>query len=135
MVEDGTRKKVQKGLVMPKQPGWIGVDLGGTLAYYEGYKGTGVIGRPIPRMLVRVKKWLAEGKKVRIFTARVGKPLKGGRELIDMERKAVKAWCKEHVGRPLPVTCRKDFAMTECWDDRSVTVERNTGRRLTKVVK
>lgn len=39
--------------------GWIGVDLDGTLAEYHGW-GNGEIGDPVPAMLERVKKWLAE---------------------------------------------------------------------------
>ena len=51
--------------------GWIGVDLDGTLAEYLGWQGMGHIGEPIAPMVERVKAWLAEGKDVRIFTARV----------------------------------------------------------------
>src|SRR5207344_2652938 len=51
--------------------GWIGVDLDGTLAYYDQWRGPEHIGEPVPAMLERVQRWLAEGKDVRIFTARV----------------------------------------------------------------
>ena len=51
--------------------GWIGVDLDGTLAEYGGWKGPDHIGPPVPKMLERVKSWIAEGRDVRIFTARV----------------------------------------------------------------
>ena len=51
--------------------GWIGVDLDGTLAEYAGWVSEEHIGHPVPMMLERVKAWLAEGKDVRIFTARV----------------------------------------------------------------
>lgn len=44
--------------------GWIGVDLDGTLAEYHGWD-DGRIGAPIPKMVQRVKQWLAEGKEVR----------------------------------------------------------------------
>lgn len=50
---------------------WIGVDLDGTLAYYDGWKGEHHIGDPIPEMLDRVKGWLEQGYEVRIVTARV----------------------------------------------------------------
>lgn len=50
--------------------GYIGVDLDGTLAEYHGW-GDDSIGAPVPKMLARVKKWLAEGQEVRIVTARV----------------------------------------------------------------
>jgi hypothetical protein len=48
---------------------WIGVDLDGTLAHYDGWDGWNVIGPPIPLMLERVKLWLDQGKDVRIITA------------------------------------------------------------------
>lgn len=51
--------------------GWIGVDLDGTLAHYEGWKGVEHVGAPVPAMLQRVKDWIAKGVEVRIFTARV----------------------------------------------------------------
>ena len=38
--------------------GWIGVDLDGTLAHYDGWKGIEHVGPPIPAMLARVKYWL-----------------------------------------------------------------------------
>jgi len=50
--------------------GWIGVDFDCTLAEYHGWNG-GELGPPIPAMVERVKAWLAEGREVRIFTARV----------------------------------------------------------------
>ena len=50
--------------------GHILVDLDGTLAIYNGYVGPTHIGEPVPKMLERVKSWLADGKTVKIFTAR-----------------------------------------------------------------
>ena len=41
--------------------GWIGVDLDGTLAYYDGWQGIDHIGEPILPMLNRVTKWLEQG--------------------------------------------------------------------------
>lgn len=101
--------------------GWIGVDLDGTLARYEGWKGPEHVGAPIPQMVDRVKRWLTEGKQVKIFTARVcnGDP-RGTREVIEQ-------WCFEHIGCVLPVTNEKDYGMTELWDDRCVQVIPNTG--------
>src|SRR5690349_18780615 len=58
--------------------GWIGVDLDGTLAEYHGWKGVEHIGPPIPEMVARVKQWLAEGRDVRIFTARCSEGDQGG---------------------------------------------------------
>lgn len=103
--------------------GWIGVDLDGTLAHYSGWKGIDHIGEPVPRMMERVRGWLAEGKTVKIFTARVCRP--------DPERSAViaavHAWLQEHGLPALEVTNVKDFGMVELWDDRAVRVRMNTG--------
>jgi hypothetical protein len=55
---------------MPYEEEWIGVDLDGTLAFARGWRGVGVIGEPIPRMLAHVKQWLDKGKRVKIFAAR-----------------------------------------------------------------
>lgn len=104
---------------------WIGVDLDGTLAHYEGWHG-GKIGQPIEPMAERVRDWLKRGCEVRIFTARVGQP---GEE-ADFERDRIQEWTQEHFGVRLPVTATKDFAMVELWDDRCIQVEANTGRRL-----
>ena len=50
--------------------GWIGVDLDGTLAYYDQWRGEHHVGEPILPMLDRVKKWLSEGREVRICSWR-----------------------------------------------------------------
>lgn len=105
---------------------WIGVDLDGTLAFYDGWHGETHIGPPIPLMLARVKAWLAEGKEVRILTARVGRT--DPQELSDVTS-AIQKWCVEYVGVPLTVTATKDYSMVELWDDRCVQVIPNTGMR------
>jgi hypothetical protein len=107
-----------------KKEEFIGVDLDGTLAEYDHWRGPEHIGEPVPKMLARVKKWLADGKKVKIFTARAsGK---------DSEKaiKVIKEWCKEHIGQELEVTCEKDPMMLEMWDDRAVRVKKNKGTRV-----
>lgn len=108
-----------------KEFGWIGVDLDGTLAKYTSWKSDGSIGDPIPLMVNRVKKWLAEGKRVKIFTARVA--IESGKE--EMVKK-IQSWCKEHIGQELEVTNIKDHGMIQLWDDRAVSVEKNTGKIL-----
>lgn len=100
--------------------GWIGVDLDGTLAYYDGWKGPDHIGDPLPEMVKRVTHWLSQGVEVRIFTARASVP-----EQVP----PIQAWCLRHIGLVLPVTNVKDFGMVELWDDRAVRVIPNTGRR------
>jgi hypothetical protein len=113
--------------------GWIGVDLDGTLAYYEpgqAYRPDHV-GEPIPAMLERVQRWLAEGRDVRIMTARVwsdGTPERNAQERL--ARLAIVTWCRKHFNTALAVTCQKDMGMAELWDDRARQVELNTGRLL-----
>lgn len=111
--------------------GWIGVDLDGTLAEYDGWRGPDRIGAPVPAMVERVKLWLGEGKDVRIFTARISSDGTIER-VMDAERAraAIQQWCIEHLGRVLPITNTKDYGMIELWDDRCVQVEKNTGRRM-----
>ena len=112
--------------------GWIGVDLDGTLAHYDGWKGPKHIGKPIMPMVERVKRWIAEGKEVRIFTARAWSPPFGSdpdRDLDALEAiEAIRKWLKT-VGLPadLEVTCTKDYGMIELYDDRAVQVRMNTG--------
>lgn len=111
---------------------WIGVDLDGTLAKYDGWQGPDHIGEPIPLMVARVKKWLSDGIEVKIFTARMtqftdlttGKPAD-----IEPVRNIIEDWCKKHIGQRLEVTNVKDYGMIELWDDRAVGVVPNTGER------
>jgi hypothetical protein len=111
--------------------GWIGVDLDGTLAEYRGWN-DGVIGSPIAPMASRVRAWLNAGKEVRIMTARVA-PLGRTAEDVAEQREQIEAWCEEHLGRRIPVTCEKDFGMVELWDDRAVRVLPNTGNPCCEV--
>jgi hypothetical protein len=108
------------------QYGWIGVDLDGTLAQYDGWNGIEHVGEPIPAMLTRVKKWVSDGVTVKIFTARVS----CAADELEMVEGPIRAWLLEHIGVELPITCRKDYEMIKLWDDRGVQVEPNTGRRL-----
>lgn len=107
--------------------GWIGVDLDGTLARYEGWKGTNHIGNPIPKMIERVKQWIEEGKEVRIFTARIADT--NNDRNIDEVRILIEEWCYENIGKVLPITNVKDHGMIELWDDRAVQIIPNTGIR------
>ena len=100
--------------------GWVGVDLDGTLARYDGWK-EGVIGEPITLMQARVREWLARGIEVRIMTARASG------DGAEREISLIKRWCQEHLGQELEVTCCKDYQMVEIWDDRAVRVVKNTG--------
>lgn len=106
---------------------WIGFDLDGTLAKYDGWKGVDHIGEPIPAMLVLAYMLHAFGRKIKILTARVA-PRDGddGSEA----RKYVEAWCEKHLGFVPEVTHVKDASMTTLFDDRACAVEQNTGKIL-----
>lgn len=111
--------------------GWIGVDFDGTLAKsrtdWVGHN-DGRVGEPIMPMVNRVVRWLAAGKDVRIFTARVG-PGAAPHHLDNINE-----FCLEHFGQTLPVTATKDMHMVELWDDRAVQVEPNVGEPVAYVV-
>lgn len=108
-----------------KRTPWYGVDLDGTLAEYHGWKGRDHIGPPVPEMVKRVTAWIAEGKTVKIFTARMC-----DHTLFTDCLTPIQNWCLKHIGMVLDVTHEKDFAMVELWDDRCVQVVKNTGERV-----
>jgi hypothetical protein len=114
---------------------WIGVDLDGTVAIYTSWKRWDSIGEPIPKMVARIKAWLAEGIKVKIFTARVGFEsdvckISGETFTKEAMTAAIQRWTLRHIGKKLEVTATKDFAMRELWDDRAVQVVANTGNTI-----
>lgn len=100
---------------------WIGVDLDGTLAKFGMWSGFGHVGKPVKPMLQRVRQWLDDGYRVKIFTARASIP-----EAIP----PVKKWLRKHKLGDLEVTNKKDFALIEIWDDRCVHVIANQGRPI-----
>ena len=102
---------------------WIGVDLDGTLARDLGSSRWDQIGSPIEPMLNRVKRWIAEGRTVKIFTARASSP----RQVM-----AVKEWLASCGLPDLEVTNVKDLQMIELWDDRCVQVTTNLGEPIAK---
>jgi len=139
--------------------GWIGVDFDGTLAQYGTWVSADHCGEPIAPMVERVRRWMALGHEVRIFTARIH-PLdtcvvpedrvtataeelvfareamtKGGIDPLRYEQAcqavtAIRAWCLQHIGAVLPITNVKDYGMIEIWDDRAVQVRPNTGEKV-----
>lgn len=96
------------------------VDLDGTLAHApRGAFDPTHIGLPVQPMLNRVRKWLSEGKDVRIFTARADKP-----ESV----KAIRAWL-DNLGLQAitEITNQKDYNTAEIYDDRAITIIRDMG--------
>jgi hypothetical protein len=119
--------------------GWIGVDWDGTLVEYHSWMGWNQFGPPLAPMVKRVQKWIfAEGKDVRIMTARVGPVPDDLRRCINTGKiitnrmivKAIQDYCDKIIGARLPVTCIKDLHMIELWDDRAIQMIPNTGRTL-----
>lgn len=114
---------------------WIGVDLDGTLAYYDKWVAWNCIGEPIPLMLERIKNWIAEGKTIKIFTARVAFPYDTckvtGENFTQLEITIeIQNWLVKQGLPRLQVTATKDFNMVELWDDRCIQVIPNTGKSL-----
>jgi len=111
-------------LLTPKQhinlsvSGWMGVELDGVLAHYQPGQSLEAIGEPISKMRMRVQQWLMTGMDVRLFTARATDP----QQLPVLHR-----WLKDQGLGAMKITCKKDFAMSQFWDDRAVHVITNTG--------
>lgn len=124
---------------MNTNKGWIGIDLDGTLAHYEGWISVEHIGEPVLPMLEFVKKLIADGHHVKIFTARIYRRVEGvclpnaddraraSMEADEVER-TIHDWCVKHDLPKLEITCTKDFGMVMLYDDRCTQVETNTGR-------
>lgn len=117
---------------MPKENGWIGVDFDGTLARDGGGTHSWLVDDqpPVPAMVERVKRWLAEGKQVRIVTARANPVDCAELGVMDDFRAglaSIARWCQLHLGAVLPIVCSKDYQMLELWDDRAVQVVKNRG--------
>lgn len=107
------------GQILPKA--WIGVDLDGTLAYYDERSSIEEVGTAIPDMLALVKKMINNGIRVKIFTARA----------TDTEQlPLIRKWLKANGIPELEITNIKDYYMLKLYDDRCVQVERNTGRLI-----
>lgn len=105
-------------------------DLNGTLVFHE--KGTPVfdaegrfiIGKPVNRMVRRIRRMLSEGMKIKIMSGSVGL---GGNKAETAER-TIKDWCKEHLGRELEVTATITPRCLGIFNDKAIPIVRNTGR-------
>lgn len=114
-------QSMQKAAAREAENEWYGFDLDGTLAEYKGWRGPGHIGKPIEAVVTKVKGLLEDGKTVKIFTARASG------DNGNVGRRAVTAWCKEHLGQSLPITCKKDRHCKMLFDDRATSVKKNKG--------
>lgn len=104
-----------------KPTSWTGVDLDGTLAYYDSLLAPDKIGEPVPAMLSLVKKMINHGIRIKIFTARAQDP-----EQLPI----IKKWLKDNGLPELEITNVKDYYMQRLYDDRCIQVEKNTGRLI-----
>jgi hypothetical protein len=107
--------------------GWIAVDFDGTLSVFVGNYTN--LGPPVPLMVQKVKDWLSKGYEVRIFTARVAHKNPEKKQEV---RQAIEEWCVTHIGERLQVTNEKDFNCIAIYDDKAVSVRKNTGLCLRK---
>ena len=113
------------GDTLPDERPWTGVDLDGTLAEWGMHSTLDKIGPPVPVMLEYVQQLVADGQRVKIFTARAGDP-----EQIPRIQK----WLAKHGLDGLEITNVKDYHMVRLFDDRCIQVEPNTGKVLSKLI-
>lgn len=103
----------------------IALDLDKTLFTYESKWKAQRIGEPIPEMVENVKKWLAKGYSVTIFSARVARD--NLTDKIKQEKMISDALYK--AGLPmLPITCIKFPHFTHFIDDKAFHSVPNTGQ-------
>ena len=138
--------------------GWIGFDLDGTLAKYDGWNGIDHIGEPIGPMVSLIKVLHAEGKTVKILTARVAP--KGEPEVkpnpywenhwtvespddmpwaihaeVWTPREFIQDWCYRFLGFVPDIVYQKDHLMLDLYDDRCHQVIPNTGVTVEETAK
>ena len=133
--------------------GWYGFDLDGTLAVYDKWRGIDHIGAPVKPMVDLMKKLHADGKVVKIVTARVAprpnlevKPNPYGGTVPEYAKAFVAGadtslynqspwvasnfitdWCLKNLGFLPPITHEKDNLMLMLFDDRVKQVIPNKG--------
>ena len=130
--------------------GWYGFDLDGTLAKYDGWKGIDHIGEPVEPMVNLIRKMYAEGKVVKILTARVApkekpeikpNPYLENRLTVEFPddmpwavhaeawtaREFIQEWCYRVLGFVPEIVYQKDHLMLELYDDRVKQVVPNEG--------
>jgi hypothetical protein len=96
------------------------IDFDATLAHHTGGK---ALGPPVPAMAEKVRRWLADGDEVRIFTARVS----SSHPHVEGMRKEIEDWCERHLGQRLEVTAEKKSDISDIHDDRARQVIPNLG--------
>ena len=100
----------------------IAVDLDGTLAHYDGWKGIGHIGCVIPEVANAMERAQDEGAEVHLFTARVSDP-----EDAAEAHAVISKWAAANHFNFASITAVKHKFFTEFWDDRAIQVIKNSG--------
>lgn len=101
----------------------IAVDLDGTLAEYNGWRGIEHIGKPVQNVLDALRYNKEQGAEIWIFTAR----LSGEENEAKQAYFHIEQWLERYNITVDGVTSNKMKKFTEIWDDRAVQVIRNTG--------
>lgn len=92
---------------------WIGFDLDGTLAHDTPFRyDDTVIGTPIEAVASAARRLIAEGKDVRLFTARA---YNASPEVL----RAMEGWCEKCLGKKIPIQAHKDNELLYFFDDRA----------------
>ena len=100
----------------------IAVDLDGTLAHYDGWKGIEHIGPVIPEVANAMERAQAEGAEVHLFTARVSDP-----EDAAEAHQVISKWAEANHFNFASITAVKHKFFSEFWDDRAIQVIKNEG--------
>ena len=100
----------------------IAVDLDGTLAHYDGWKGIEHIGPVIPEVANAMERAQAEGAEVHLFTARVSDP-----EDAAEAHQVISKWAEANNFNFASITAVKHKFFSEFWDDRAIQVIKNEG--------
>ena len=100
----------------------IAVDLDGTLAHYDGWKGIEHIGPVIPEVANAIERAQAEGAEVHLFTARVSDP-----EDAAEAHQVISKWAEANHFNFASITAVKHKFFSEFWDDRAIQVIKNEG--------
>lgn len=106
---------------------WTGFDLDGTLAVdLPGRKDDTEIGSPIRPMVQLAKRHIRHGMDVRLFTARAY-PHNRTKEEHEEVLRAMRDWCKLHLGQEIPIQCHKDHDIGYIFDDKTYRVMKDAG--------
>lgn len=110
------------------------VDFDGVLAKFDKWRGPEHLGEPVPEMVSKVKKWVSEGSRVVIYTARMTPGVEFGQiNNIEKTKSAIENWCYDHIGYVLPITNIKSYADVY-YDDKCSRIIPNTGLTLEETI-